>query len=1546
MSTTTLNRTREHAKQLALAYSDPAETPTSQSSGQGLLNHYEDKPFDPFNMNNSNAPISPAEDHFSFSTKRTVTNGSSSILDQHFITPTRQEREPTTSTQDSFDTESIGSAFDMEFLPTKSKNSFASPSSATRRSKKKGGRQSLDQFVEKTRSPAVGPGSFSGASFDPSRAERSVISMPTFPSNSSMQASFAKQTTPTSAAARRRFRSQMKQSSNSSVSSSVDDASYTSGNATPPESPVSYGRNAGGSAGKNRVAAYQRTQSAGSFYSQASQASSSGNNSQQSSSHQSGSEVNLFDSQNPDGGFTFDAFGLDQSQIEREVNEAMHALAGQGVSGFSVFFNSDSDSEFPMQNWDSPANSRRSSPAPSDSDQSGFVDGFKVGEMTPTRNTAYSNTSPASSERSSFSSPVGRRMIRAQARETSTPNTPPRWEGAKKQTPRDVFGDPVSNPWKEDPWGSGDEDKDFSEGSDFGGTQSEIVVSSFAAQPQFAANFSETKSDFGAPTAYRKSVTFHKDVRSPRHKASPRHLDDDESSSDDSAMLKEDLAREYAQEFVQRISPRHVQQQSMPQQDYHDYGQPSRSSYKGNFDPPFDQQYSYQAKQAPFDDAFQEEMFQAEFGTQGPTSDYSDEQPGFGAYNKAAPAYAKGPQEQQNYEDEFEQARSGLEDYGPSTSNNRNQQQHQQSGREPDARFGSVRSKYELSRGSSASSSEGMPNDDNDEPSANKQSSSYEYGNLRNSYAAAKSRTTTQAEKSLATNFQAPWKIAQANTGSDTEEAEAPSEISSARAEEKKDDDGPSAGPQKIGNLKSKWQQWESKATAGATPAPAPQVVPKWKRSNNQIPQHAALSGVEMLTPDIVEARRQEKRKTRADELRRVSQDSIAPAILKSTSHHDKATPVSQQRASECQDERTSFASLRERLKSTPAATKAKSDAGTDYRSSAASNVIDRLRRESPRAGSMSDSRSDTGSSPSFLAGVQLRKTGSGLSDSQRSDDEMQPPRINISAELPTISHGMQGGLDSLQPEAPAERKLTYRERRELELKREQETKSNLEGGTKKEEPKMDVAALIRKRIAANKQKQSATDNAKKSGSDQVSQFRNNLKPVDTSAEKSPREDRQFQFNGANQPSPTHANGQPHPPPRFETSAEPSPRYYQGGPPAHETHVDYDDEPKGSSLLDTLSPASVGTNLTYSTDNSQPRDESFFAPKPQAREPSPRASATPSPKQGQERFTTSNRLEVLLSKRQDNAEPQDDSASEARSIPKPVNHRDFEPPEDGAAGKNDVKAMLSGFLGARNNPLASIPAPKKEDDAHAIMYARSHESPEKKGTPGVGSPPPPPPPGSATNGQRLALKDDPKYERYFRMIKVGMPMEVVKHAMQKDGVDPSIMDGDHNKPAGLPLKEDPKYEKYFKMLKLGISMPQVKHAMERDGLVPEVMDQDHNLPAASCEQMSKSESKPKDTKRRARLHWKTLGKVTRNSLWSKIEKEPEVTEIDFDEDEFQELFQADIAKSAGTPKGIGANRKKGAAVRVIDAKRANNGGIILARVKMSHDEMADAVDRM
>jgi hypothetical protein len=38
------------------------------------------------------------------------------------------------------------------------------------------------------------------------------------------------------------------------------------------------------------------------------------------------------------------------------------------------------------------------------------------------------------------------------------------------------------------------------------------------------------------------------------------------------------------------------------------------------------------------------------------------------------------------------------------------------------------------------------------------------------------------------------------------------------------------------------------------------------------------------------------------------------------------------------------------------------------------------------------------------------------------------------------------------------------------------------------------------------------------------------------------------------------------------------------------------------------------------------------------------------------------------------------------------------------------------------------------------------------------------------------------------------------------------------------LKDDPRYKKYFVMLKVGVAMPQVKNKMELDGLDPSVIE--------------------------------------------------------------------------------------------------------------------------
>ena len=72
------------------------------------------------------------------------------------------------------------------------------------------------------------------------------------------------------------------------------------------------------------------------------------------------------------------------------------------------------------------------------------------------------------------------------------------------------------------------------------------------------------------------------------------------------------------------------------------------------------------------------------------------------------------------------------------------------------------------------------------------------------------------------------------------------------------------------------------------------------------------------------------------------------------------------------------------------------------------------------------------------------------------------------------------------------------------------------------------------------------------------------------------------------------------------------------------------------------------------------------------------------------------------------------------------------------------------------------------------------------------------------------------------------------------------------------------------------------------------------------------------------MRWNSLSNFIEESIWGKISDDVTIKSIDIDEDEFLDLFQAEI----GTvhTKKVQTKKKTGVSVRVIDPKRANNGG--------------------
>lgn len=608
-----------------------------------------------------------------------------------------------------------------------------------------------------------------------------------------------------------------------------------------------------------------------------------------------------------------------------------------------------------------------------------------------------------------------------------------------------------------------------------------------------------------------------------------------------------------------------------------------------------------------------------------------------------------------------------------------------------------------------------------------------------------------------------------------------------------------------------------------------------------------------------------------------------------------------------------------------------KSEGGATVKHSHLNSILSRMSVQTP-----TDSKSDAGASPPAFLGVQLKMSIS-ASDSDKnvgkvvksiSDDSNTQNGVADRQEERKMSYAERRQIEIQQEKERAAKmaeealtagvnsgKLTYRERRELEIRKQQEDEARQNHDTQEK----DVASLIKKRIAANKKNLKLDEQEKKTSS--VPNYRDVLKPSINHGHES------VKINGHYSPKATN-NDHPrdsHSPTRssnyhvdgsVEKSVSPS-RTADRQPRATD-HSPLRTAESGDQLnrhaSDTSSSPARSTN-TGNTESTPPRRTNLVIETESkvsriAEEPNAALSHM-----------------LMLQKLQQRGLSKESAASPARptgpSSPR-ADNGDDQTRSSKAHTPKATMMMLNAFLAGKesvSSPRGSALSPQEEAQEEA---KKPDQEPALNGLP--------------------ALKDDPKYTRFFKMLKVGMPMDVVKHAMTREGLDPSVMDGDHNKPAGIPLKLDPTYSKYFRMLSIGLPMEAVKHAMARDGLEPAVMDQDHDLPATAIPKPTKETDKEQDSHRRARLHWNPLRKVTRNSLWAKIDQEDNI-QIDIDEEEFQELFQ--VEKTAET--AAKATKQEGAkrtTVRVIDPKRANNGGIILARLKMSHDEMADAVDRI
>jgi hypothetical protein len=173
-------------------------------------------------------------------------------------------------------------------------------------------------------------------------------------------------------------------------------------------------------------------------------------------------------------------------------------------------------------------------------------------------------------------------------------------------------------------------------------------------------------------------------------------------------------------------------------------------------------------------------------------------------------------------------------------------------------------------------------------------------------------------------------------------------------------------------------------------------------------------------------------------------------------------------------------------------------------------------------------------------------------------------------------------------------------------------------------------------------------------------------------------------------------------------------------------------------------------------------------------------------------------------------------------------------------------------------------------------------------------------------------------------MKQGLPMGAVKNAMQRDGLESSIMDLDPEKSVASQLKKE-------RLLNTSDEL------------------QENGQCKRKCNELTTKQLK-KPNVRRKKIYWSPIeeSKIDDNSLWSMIKGEFDFESLKVDQDEFESLF-TDTSNLADKKKVVldkPKEVKQKKSVQVIDAKRGMNGGIILARIKVDYAFLAEMVNEM
>ncbi|KAG6959883.1 hypothetical protein JG688_00009886 [Phytophthora aleatoria] len=217
-----------------------------------------------------------------------------------------------------------------------------------------------------------------------------------------------------------------------------------------------------------------------------------------------------------------------------------------------------------------------------------------------------------------------------------------------------------------------------------------------------------------------------------------------------------------------------------------------------------------------------------------------------------------------------------------------------------------------------------------------------------------------------------------------------------------------------------------------------------------------------------------------------------------------------------------------------------------------------------------------------------------------------------------------------------------------------------------------------------------------------------------------------------------------------------------------------------------------------------------------------------------------NMLAEMLSKRTatstDSDSPMEVPANKNNALEAMLAKRSSPPAPSEETTQTPKVNPLEAMLARRTAP--SPPPQTEEASAHPLAaMLKQRQVTQTPAARETVSPAPASDDNSSAEKDQTPLKDHPTYQKYFTMLKVGLPAPVVKHKMQSENVDPAILDMDPIQPlpeAPAPALDDEaeaayqaqlkeyeaKHGKYLQMVKVGLPPAVVEHKMRMDGVDP------------------------------------------------------------------------------------------------------------------------------